>query len=124
MKAVDLSKKERVRQASRAAGHIRPHVSQSARDDLLLVDGTLWCPLDDDGDALRLAVKLRITIEQCLIEKKVSAYVVNGKHKAHFVSMSGNIDINEATRLAIVTVAADIGLAIPEGMCLTYIKIS
>jgi hypothetical protein len=70
---------------------------------------TTWNPLTDDGDALRLAVKLKISVEQALIETKVSAYVLAGKKKLHFVSISGNVSTDEATRRAITRAAAEIG---------------
>jgi hypothetical protein len=68
-----------------------------------------WNPLTDDGDALRLAVKLRLDI---------------GFEKLHTVSVWGNpldkwiteycddgmgADISEKTRRAIVRAAAEIG---------------
>ncbi|HBP5411295.1 hypothetical protein N0619_20160 [Pseudomonas aeruginosa] len=75
--------------------------------------GHWWSPLEDDGDALRLAVKLRITVEQELIETKASAYVLIGTKRQHFVSVSGKVTRQEATRSAIVRAAADIGRTMP-----------
>lgn len=69
----------------------------------------VWNPLTDDGDALRLAVALRITVEQSLLETQASAYVLVGLKKAHFVSVSGKVAREEATRRAIVRAAAEIG---------------
>lgn len=73
----------------------------------------IWLPHADDGDALRLAVKLRITVEQCLLEAKCAAYVVVGNRRDHYVSVSGKVTRGEATRLAIVRAAAAIGEAMP-----------
>lgn len=70
------------------------------------VTGVEWNPLADDGDALRLAVKLRITVEPDLLETKASAYVLIGGKRQHFVSVSGKVTRHEATRRAIVLAAA------------------
>lgn len=72
-----------------------------------------WNPLTDDGDVLRLAVSLRITVEQCLTETKVSAYVLAGLQRNHCTSISGAITREQATRHAIVSVAAEIGRSMP-----------
>ena len=68
----------------------------------------LWNPLTDDGDALRLAVTLRIVIDFWLIPHLGMAGTVNfGKyHDAIFISEQ---DIQESTRRAIVEAAAEIG---------------
>lgn len=67
-----------------------------------------WNPLTDDGDALRLAMALRITVEQSLLETQASAYVLVGLKKEHFVSVSGKVTREEATRRAIVRAAAEL----------------
>lgn len=72
-----------------------------------------WNPLTDDGDALRLAVTLRITVEQELLETKAAAYVLIGAKRQHFVSVSGQVTRQEATRRAIVRAAAEIGRSTP-----------
>lgn len=68
-----------------------------------------WNPLTDDGDALRLATKLRLTVE-----------IFNGQSAAgHAGGLSViyvdhlNADAGAATRRAIVLVAAAIGEAMP-----------
>ena len=71
---------------------------------------SLWNPLYDDGDALRLAVKLGILFlidVQCgkVVKKTV---VTDGKTK-HEVNHDG--DPYAATRRAIVLAAAEIGRA-------------
>lgn len=86
---------------------LRPDVRGSAiieRDDVL----AFWNPLKDDGDALRLAVKLGILFlidVQCgkVVKKTV---VTDGKTK-HEVNHDG--DPYAATRRAIVLAAAEIG---------------
>lgn len=72
------------------------------------LDGTRFNPLTDDGDALRLAVKLNMKIEQhyyegdyyCRIYWDVLAYPIIEAH---------NKDPYAATRRAIVRAAAEIG---------------
>jgi hypothetical protein len=69
----------------------------------------LWCPLEDDGDALRLAVKLEIDL------------IIGTGHK--FVTARNEVtQLNEyeytqdkyaATRRAITRAAAEIGKAMP-----------
>jgi hypothetical protein len=61
-----------------------------------------WSPLTDDGDALRLAVKLAITD----IAITVGEYVCSGDYH------DGD-DICAITRRAIVRAAAEIGKAMP-----------
>lgn len=63
-----------------------------------------WNPLEDDGDALRLAVKLqmelRITGDRCLVRvPNVTDWVDKYSHG----------DPMDATRLAITLVAAEVG---------------
>ena len=71
-------------------------------------DYKTWNPLTDDGDALRLAVKLGIVIDFWLTPHLGVAGTVNfGKYKdAIFI---GEQDIQESTRRAIVRAAAEIG---------------
>lgn len=85
----------------------------SSGEGFILSSNYLWNPLTDDGDVLRLAVSLRITVEQCLPETKVTAYVLAGLQRNHCTSVSGAITREQATRHAIVNVAAEIGKAMP-----------
>lgn len=85
----------------------------SSGEGFILPSNYLWNPLTDDDDALRLAVSLRITVEQCLTETKVSAYVLAGRQRNHCKSISGAITREQATRHAIVSVAAEIGRGMP-----------
>lgn len=82
----------------------------STKTGLLLECGKeIWNPLDDDGDALRLAVKLSISIDQW----------PNEDGKGGYCSTSDNLiehhgcDKLAATRRAIVRAAAEIGKAMP-----------
>jgi len=74
----------------------------------------VWAPLDDDGDALRLAVKLSISID-------VNGMFVNAdcRHRKDDIgyfeenSARNSGDIMQTARLAILRGAAEIGRAMP-----------
>ena len=71
--------------------------------------GMEWIPLTDDGDALRLAVKLRLDVNQG------GAVVVaerDGPKEVGVAEALGD-DPYAATRRAIVRAAAEIGKAMP-----------
>ena len=64
-----------------------------------------WIPMDDDGDALRIAVKLRLEIIN-------DSYMVVARQRnphKHGAQESLGIDDCKATRMAIVRAAAEIG---------------
>lgn len=69
-----------------------------------IFDAEPWNPLENDGDALRLAVKLemKITINQGNVQ-------VRFKEDAPLVFVRTGIDSYEATRRAITRAAAEIG---------------
>ena len=66
---------------------------------------TPWNPLTDDGDALRLAVKLGLTIAQLMTNREVE---VNDYDETVFVNEFHEPDPAAATRRAIVRAAAEI----------------
>jgi len=70
-------------------------------------DQKLWNPLTDDGDALRLAVKLRLWIGQHDDGVTVSDLYARINHEG--VEENFNNDPYAATRRAIVRAAAEIG---------------
>lgn len=77
-------------------------------DSPSISDGTkryLWRPLQDDGDALRLAVKIELQLRLRHSENEVSAY---GSPEGR-VDEGVRGDANAATRRAIVRAAAAIG---------------
>lgn len=81
---------------------------ESARNCLRIGDREsyrLWRPLDDDGDALRLAIKLGICI--VFMEDHDS---VGAEHSRHGVMIIEAMD-DFGTRRAIVRAAADIAKA-------------
>jgi hypothetical protein len=85
-----------------------PESYQTQQDDLLY--GTRpwmpWNPLTDDGDALRLAVKLEIHVQPDGRYAWASTFEVNATEP-----VGG--DPYAATRRAIVRAAAEIGKAMP-----------
>lgn len=78
-----------------------------------------WNPLTDDGDALRLAVKLWLSIEfyEHDFERVIVSYSLNlgaANELWHEIQEpTYGKDRNEATRRAIVRAAAEIGRAMP-----------
>jgi hypothetical protein len=67
----------------------------------------VWNPLENDGDALRLAVKLRMTVDVNHFFNKVEVRVYSGR--SMFMLVEESEDIYAATRRAIVRAAAEIG---------------
>ncbi len=94
--------RERLELAAKAAGYREAGINKAYTDGLL---GN-WNPLADDGDALRLAVNLRILVD---VTAHSTFAIVNGnvsEREKH------NDDPYAATRRAITRAAAAIG----EGM--------
>lgn len=90
--------------AARAAGAV--WVGHYNRWEL---NGKSWWPLEDDGDALRLAVKLRLDV---LIGERVVTAVYDA---GHFHTEDVGSDRLAATRRAIVRAAAEIGKGMGVG---------
>ena len=79
-----------------------------------------WNPLTDDGDALRLAVKLRIEVEPWIHGDSACSRAAIGEvliDEPHYGD-----DPERATRRAIVRAAADIGYREGYAMNLTELK--
>lgn len=75
---------------------------------LHMKSGPFWNPLTDDGDALRLAVKLRIAIDfnrQACIDRLACP--------KWYAAANHHPDWNAATRRAITRAAAAIGESMP-----------
>ena len=68
-----------------------------------------WNPLEDDGDALRLAVRLRMLVDVGLNEK---SSVEAQAHGSNFLCVERGVD-SESVRRAIVRSAAEVGKAMP-----------
>ena len=72
--------------------------------------GEPWNPLTDDGDALRLAVKLRMDIcRPTAVHNGVAIWL---DHASDFIEEPHGKDPYAATRRAIVRAAAEIGKSI------------
>ena len=94
--------------AAFAAGmRVRHYIGNLVHLDNDGLDAGAWNPLDDDGDALRLAVKLGIDIAP-FIASKVSRSRVLSKMDAD-ICEAHESDPYAATRRAIVRAASSIG---------------
>jgi hypothetical protein len=71
----------------------------------------VWNPLTDDGDALRLAVKLRIAVDAWVSEACAIVFFHGGR--GTIVERHYGDDPYAATRRAIVRAAAEIGRGMP-----------
>lgn len=110
-----MDDRELLELAAKAAGirHIQPTNDYDGSLGLILCDeynwpGRDWSPLTDDGDALRLAVKLMlsVTIGPC----QVQAVSISGALRGEFPKEDAIYqDMGIATRRAIVRAAAEIG---------------
>ena len=78
---------------------------------LRLAGGAIWNPLTDDGDALRLAVKLDLHVQCDFKEEESKVYVYGGWVGNGIEEELGELDKFAATRRAIVRAAAEIGKA-------------
>ncbi|NOV27399.1 hypothetical protein E5S69_28260 [Cupriavidus necator] len=77
---------------------------------VFVLDGREWNPLEDDGDALRLAVSLHICIEfgYCADDAPI-VYCGRSEYRRDWPQMANFPDPYKATRRAIVRAAAEIG---------------
>ena len=104
-----LTDRELLELAAKAAGLSLSHCDDSVWDDER-ADYVGWNPLTDDGDALRLAVKLRL--EPRFIDNSHSNGAEPSRVTLHNVAgIVENIEADPlaATRCAIVRAAAEIG---------------
>jgi len=107
--------------AAKAAGItvLRSRLENPICADLLLAERTEdghaigWNPLTDDGDALRLAVKLGLTVGQFTEGDTPFAFVGHLTRPYEEGSSDGSDDAMAATRMVIVDAAAEIGKAMP-----------
>lgn len=81
------------------------------------IEYTHWNPLEDDGDALRLAVSLEIGVMSKVnrdpSERNVSVAVTPYSVHQKRIVEKHNEDPGAATRYAIVRAASEIGRAVP-----------
>jgi hypothetical protein len=107
-----VSDRELLELAAKSAG-IRINYWVYDNDDdspSVLESGGIWNPLTDDGDALRLAVKLGLTIQHLTANEEVVVSSYSGSSEAYEFYLS---DPCAATRRAIVRAAAEIGRNMP-----------
>ena len=103
---VQMSDKELLELAAKAAKLLIKWDEQNQTYATCNVNGDMfddWNPLTDDGDALRLAIELRIIVE--------IGEIITGVHAGHLKDISyamHNGDPFAATRRAIVEAAAEI----------------
>jgi len=81
--------------------------------------GATWNPLTDDGDALRLAIKLGMSLRLAQFDEWTQVFVDDLYYRAakpiteHTGRTSPTQTIEQATRRAITRAAAEIGRAMP-----------
>jgi hypothetical protein len=96
-----MTDREELEFAAKAAGI--DFIPERSTDQMLwIVGGGVWSPKHDDGDALRLAVKLEIDVVHAFgtrtaVAENTSGYAAEGQ------------DPYKSTRRAIVHAAADLG---------------
>ena len=101
-----MSDREMLEFAAKAAGiPLKPDFKE--RFDYYMADRLMWNPITDDGDALRLAVKLRMSLDTALGQSL--AIPLGGKD---CVEQHAD-DPYAATCRAIVRAAAEIGRQMP-----------
>lgn len=115
-----LSDRELLERAAKAAG-IPLKLDFAERFDYYMSDSLMWNPLTNDGDALRLAVKLGIAVipYPMFAHPKHSVIAKRYEHARYLRGESNDINIEEitvygddpcaATCRAIVCAAAKIG---------------
>ena len=110
-----MNDRELLELAAKAAGirHIEYTNGYDGKDGLVLCNEygshtTTWSPLTNDGDALRLAVKLGMDINHYSESRETSACRFDGGIKHRRIEKLNN-DPYAATRRAIVLAAAEIG---------------
>ena len=111
-----MTDKELLEFAAKAISGIFQHASSPVFWDISDDENhVIWNPLDDDGAALRLAVKLRLRV-CCPTTDNDCALASNGDVTAYSeddLNDTPMTDLYTATRRAIVKAAAEIGKAMP-----------
>lgn len=112
-----MNDRELLEMAAKAAGLFNPQYEQSVAGNWNIYHGDAfdprecWNPLADDGDALRLAVRLNFEIERSKLADR--AYVGPVGEAPWVEYVNDEQDIYECTRRAIVRAAAEIGRSLP-----------
>jgi hypothetical protein len=100
-----MTDRELLELAAKAAGIALENVPMMGAG-LLLEKGGVWNPIADDGDALRLAVKLGLFIQ--INSGSATAWKWRGENWYEQASDNAD-DMSAATRRAITRAAAEIG---------------
>ena len=105
----EMTDKELLELAAKAAGY---RIKRKSRDYGLVIwneksEPIFWNPLTEDGDALRLAVKLHMCLDTFDVDEK--EHTVAWKTLSNECRENHNDDPYTATRRAIVRAAAEIG---------------
>jgi hypothetical protein len=105
-----MNDREMLELAAKAAGHKIDWYIPTSGSDEPYIDGRVWNPLTDDADALRLAVKLGLSVgpHPKLKEMECWIFPISSEHSVQVCEPVGN-DAFAATRRAIVRAAAEIG---------------
>ena len=104
-----MSDKELLELAAKAAGYSCRIRTTKIGIEKFYINGHVWNPLDDDGDALRLAVELHINIEISNVDALIrTCFYIKGRGHGSF-GEPYTIRPYAATRRAIVRAAAEIG---------------
>jgi hypothetical protein len=111
-----MSDRELLELAAKAAGY---ELTQWPDEDFLRAEvepnwRPKWNPLADDGDALRLAVKLGMSVD--VDEYETSTYAYAGPSPRVYAMEIWNGDTPASTRRAIVRAAAEIGRTPPPSV--------
>ncbi len=109
---METTDRELLEAAARAAGMNTRDLGDDRGLYVVGGSGLPWNPLHDDGDALRLAVKLRLDIWNQGFEVRILGEKLNAR--INEASTMG-YDLETATRRAIVRAAASIGSAGAKG---------
>ena len=115
-----MTDRELLEAAAKAAG-MKPGTWFDGWNDEGRETGDYWNPLTDDGDALRLAVRLRLHARQFPIVDDgfdaplgmVEVWRVDDEDPLHVEFLRSGDDRLVTTRRAIVRAAAEIGRAMP-----------
>ncbi len=115
-----MSDRELLELAAKAAGiPLKPDFKE--RFDYYMADRLMWNPITDDGDALRLMVRLRLHARQFPVLDDgfdaplgmVEVWRVDDDDPMHVEFLRSGDDRLVATRRAIVRAAAEIGRQMP-----------
>lgn len=113
-----MTDRELLELAARAEGRTLKYMTQivEGREPETFI--ACWNPLTDDGDAFRLAVKLKLEIYHAWdeVNQVCVGYPNVGKERtniSYVIDSYKDANISEATRRAVVRAAAEIGKAKP-----------